>query len=246
MIEHLIQFSIGTLAVYAILIGIYYGVGVVVIAVNRRFPRKRIQDRDCPKERVRADVIQSTKSLVVIAAFTYGGIFLQEKILLNYNPDLTLLEGVAIFLASLLAFDTWFYWGHRLIHSKFLYARVHKWHHVSVTPTIWSNNSDTFLDNCFLQSYFLVVGFFLPIHPHLLLAHKIFDQVSGMFGHAGFEYFAGKTSRYPWPFITTLYHDQHHLYFTCNYATTFSIWDRLMGTIHATYDDRVRTYSRTL
>ncbi len=241
--EHLTNIAIGILAVYALLIGIYYALGAAVTALNRRFPARRIQDRDCPKDRVRADIIQSTKSLLVIASFTYGGMYLQENMLFNYTPNPGFLEIFVTFVASVLAFDAWFYWGHRLIHSKLLYQRVHKWHHLSVTPTIWSNNSDTFLDNCFLQSYFLVAVFVLPIHPYVLLAHKVFDQITGMLGHAGYEYLAGRTTRSPWPFITTLFHDQHHEYFTCNYATSFSIWDRLMGTIHPSYDSKVQRYS---
>ena len=126
------------------------------------------------------------------------------------------------FLASLLLFDTWFYWGHRLIHARALYPRVHRWHHLSPTPTIWSNNSDTLLDNLFLQSYWLVAPLLLPIPAAVLVAHKIFDQVTGMLGHAGYEHFAGPLARWPSPMLATLFHDQHHKHFTCNYATHFS------------------------
>jgi sterol desaturase/sphingolipid hydroxylase (fatty acid hydroxylase superfamily) len=63
-----------------------------------------------------------------------------------------------------------------------------------------------------------------------------------MAGHAGHEYFASATTRRPWPLLCTTFHDQHHGSFRFNYANTFSWWDRLMGTIHPSYDDTVRRF----
>jgi sterol desaturase/sphingolipid hydroxylase (fatty acid hydroxylase superfamily) len=36
------------------------------------------------------------------------------------------------------------------------------------------------------------------------------------------------------------HHDQHHRYFRCNYATHFTLWDRLMGTLHPEHDAEAR------
>jgi lathosterol oxidase len=35
-------------------------------------------------------------------------------------------------------------------------------------------------------------------------------------------------------------HDQHHRYFLCNYATHFTFWDRVMGTLHPEHDAELR------
>ena len=43
----------------------------------------------------------------------------------------------------------------------------------------------------------------------------------------------------PSPMIGVTFHDQHHEHFLYNYATHFSHWDRLMGTIHPDYDSRI-------
>ena len=41
--------------------------------------------------------------------------------------------GPAVVIPSLVVFmmvdDTWFYWGHRLLHLKLLYRAIHKKHH---------------------------------------------------------------------------------------------------------------------
>jgi sterol desaturase/sphingolipid hydroxylase (fatty acid hydroxylase superfamily) len=81
-----------------------------------------------------------------------------------------------------------------------------------------------------------------PIPPEVIIAHKLFDQVTGIAGHAGHEYFAAPSNRSPWPMLCTTFHDQHHGHFNYNYANTFSWWDRLMGTIHPRYDEIVERF----
>src|SRR5262245_24126143 len=53
------------------------------------------------------------------------------------------------------------------------FRRVHVWHHMTATPEVWSNNSDLLIDNCFLQSYWLVAHFLIPIAPIVLFLHKL-------------------------------------------------------------------------
>jgi Delta7-sterol 5-desaturase len=109
---------------------------------------------------------------------------------------------------------------------------------------VWSNNSDTLLDDLILQSYFFFAPFFLPIPGIVLIAHKIYDQITGMIGHSGYEYSAGPLSRFPFLLLGVTFHDQHHESFSCNYATHFSLWDRLMKTIHPTYDQRIQDFEK--
>jgi sterol desaturase/sphingolipid hydroxylase (fatty acid hydroxylase superfamily) len=142
-------------------------------------------------------------------------------------------------VASLLLFDAWFYWFHRLIHARPFYAWVHRWHHLTVTPVAWSNNSDRLIDNLFLQSYWLLAHLIFPIAPAALLVHKLYDQVTGVIGHCGYEH-GGRWCRPPSPLVGVTHHDQHHRYFLCNYATHFTLWDRLMGTLHPEHDAELR------
>src|SRR5262249_4171750 len=149
--------------VYGLLASIYI-VGGVVAAKACRY-RPRIQDRECPKGLIRRDFIQSLVSLASISAFFTAGIAFQAGGYGFAAPRSLLVEPISL-IGSLLVFDTWFYWGHRLIHSRLLFTRVHAWHHTCRTPTVWSNNSDSFLDNCILQSYWMVAHFILPIGPY--------------------------------------------------------------------------------
>jgi sterol desaturase/sphingolipid hydroxylase (fatty acid hydroxylase superfamily) len=105
---------------------------------------------------------------------------------------------------------------------------------------VWSNNSDTFLDNLVLQSYWMVAPLLFPAPGIVFLIHKLYDQVSGMIGHSGHEYNASM-SRFPSPLLAVIHHDLHHRYYKYNFATHFALWDRIMNTLHPGYDDFLKT-----
>jgi lathosterol oxidase len=228
-------------ATYAVLLACFFATAFVVTQLNRRRPAAKIQkDRETPRHHARRDLRQSVVSLATIAAFFALGSVLYGRLGLGFGSgDVTVGSAVASFLGSLVLYDTWFYWLHRLLHRRPFYRAIHKWHHLTTTPVVWSNNSDTFLDNCVLQSYWIIAHFLLPISPLVLLAHKALDQITGTIGHSGHEY-GGSLSLPPSPLVSVTHHDQHHRYFVCNYATHFTWWDRLMGTLHPEHDAAVR------
>lgn len=243
MTEHITPFLTLWIQIYAGLISIYFVFGYLVEVCNKFIQDKRIQSRDCKPELIRRDIVQSTKSLLSIAFFLAMGLHLRRSGLGITPSELNVWSFIGYLVLSMLLFDTWFYWMHRLIHVKPLYRWAHSWHHRSVTPTVWSNNSDTLLDNLFLQSYWLICFLVLPAPTVVFIVHKLYDQITGMIGHSGYEYAAGKLSLFPSPLIGTTFHDQHHEFFLYNYATHFSIWDRLMNTIHPNYEPKINSFS---
>ena len=226
-------------AVYLLLLAVYFGSCLIVERMSRPLAAAKIQTRQTPPEQVRRDRRQSMLSLLGIAAMFGAGQWAYFTLGIGFAGPTSVAGTVLSLVASLLLFDAWFYWFHRLIHTRPFYARVHRWHHLTVTPVTWSNNSDRLIDNLFLQSYWLVAHLIIPIAPAALLAHKIYDQVTGVAGHSGYEH-GGRWCRPPSPLVGVTHHDQHHRYFLCNYATHFTLWDRLMGTLHPDHDDELR------
>ncbi|ADZ70197.1 sterol desaturase family protein [Polymorphum gilvum] len=226
---------------YAVLMAIYFGLGSVLVILNRRHPERRIQERT-RSTRDRKDIRQSVIALALISVYVAGGLFAQAAgWTLFAVGETTVWSFVGWLVVSFVLYDAWFYWGHRAMHTKFLY-RFHELHHRSITPTTWSNNSDSLVGASVEQGYFLVVPLLLPIPPEVLILHKLYDQVTGMISHCGYEYFAGPGARTPWPGLCTIFHDQHHSNFRCNYGNTFSFWDRWMGTLHPRYDGLVQRF----
>ncbi|NBC97337.1 MAG: fatty acid hydroxylase family protein [Deinococcus-Thermus bacterium] len=239
MIEAILLFAFLWGASYAAHLALYFGQGALLHRINARNPQRRIQaDRD-GGARARVEIAQFVKSLSVTSGCLAGGMFLQIQGWTFWPArDPGWAGGLAMLVVSILLYDAWFYWGHRLMHTRRLY-RHHVWHHRSVAPTVWSNYSDTLADAFAMQSFYLVAPVLLPIPPAVLALHRLLDHVNGQIGHAGFEYFADRSTRFPSPMVCTTFHDQHHAHFRYNYANFFSFWDRLCGTLHPGYDATV-------
>ena len=224
------------IGIYAALVAAYYFTCLIVARLNRGKEWRKLQVRVESAEQIRRDRRQSVVSLGVIATlFGCGGWTWRTLHWGLPAPGHGLAGMVGSFLLSMLLFDTWFYWLHRLIHSRALYAMVHRWHHLTMAPEVWTNNSDLLLDNLFLQTYWLAAHWLIPAAPAALFAHKLYDTVTGVIGHSGYEY-AGIFAYPPSPIISVTHHDQHHRFVHCNYSTHFTFWDRLMGTLHRTHD----------
>ncbi|MFD1696907.1 sterol desaturase family protein [Roseibium aestuarii] len=237
LIEGLTLFSL----LYVASLIVLFTSGLVITAWNARHPERRIQARE-GRDRTVADIRSSTLQLAVTSGCLAFGLLMQSRGWVLFAPlELSWWSAPLLFGLSLVLHDAWFYWGHRLLHTKAFY-RFHRPHHLNVTPTVWSNDSGSTVDTLFAHSYYALVLLVLPLPAAVFLAHRLFDQVSAMVGHAGHEHFAGASARHPLPFLCTVFHDQHHQYFVYNYANYFSWWDRICGTIHPTYDGRVAEF----
>src|ERR1041384_159137 len=155
VLERAISWIATVAAVYAILVATYVATCFVVARLNRQIAAAKIQARETPRHLIRRDQRQSLLSLFAIAAMFGTGHWLYAEFGWGLRPIGGLAGSVLAFVGSLILFDTWFYWFHRLIHTPAVYPWVHRWHHLTVTPVAWSNNSDRLVDNLFLQSYWL-------------------------------------------------------------------------------------------
>jgi len=224
-------------AAYAALLVTYYATCRVVLRLNAG--ATKIEPRQTPRSQIRRDQRRSVLMLLVIAVLFGCGHWTYATLGWGFRawPGVS---GMAMsFILSLVLYDTWFYWLHRLIHTELFYRKVHQRHHLTVPPVVWSNNNDRLVDNLLLQSYWLFAHFFFPAAPAVLVAHKLYDQVTGIIGHSGHEH-GGRWCWPPSPLVGVTHHHQHHLYFRCNYANHFSWWDRAMGTLHPNHDSELK------
>jgi sterol desaturase/sphingolipid hydroxylase (fatty acid hydroxylase superfamily) len=238
MFGELVEFAAILGAVYAATVTMYFALGLGITWLNDRNPDRRIQKRRRGDLRKNPEIRASLVSILVTSLSVSAGLYAQHAGWTIAPWDFSWWTAVPMFLLCMVLFDAWFYFAHRLLHTKPFY-KYHALHHKSVAPTVWSNDSIGPVDTALSQGFYAVVVFLVPISPAVLLAHRAFDQINGTFGHCGFEYFASPTARYPSPMLCTTYHDQHHAQFRYNYANYFSFWDRAMGTIAPDYDRRV-------
>jgi len=242
--QQALDFLVLYAACYAGMLALYFGQGWVMLWLNARHPERRIQPERDGSSRARVEIIQSVKSLLVTSFCLAGGIFVQLQGWTLFPAfKLSIWSFAAMFMVSIVLFDAWFYWFHRLMHTRLFY-RHHLWHHRSVAPTVWSNYSDSLADAFVMQSYYLIAPMVLPLHPVVLIAHRLYDHINGQIGHSGFEYFSGPAARFPSPFVCTTFHDQHHEKFQGNYANFFSVWDRICGTLDPDYETKSKRLER--
>jgi sterol desaturase/sphingolipid hydroxylase (fatty acid hydroxylase superfamily) len=223
------------------------GLGLVLAATARVFavlaarqPENRIQPQRPPLSRAE-ELRRAPASILIIAVCFAGGLFAQWQGWALTPLRLSWWSAPVMFAASLVLYDAWFYWVHRLLHTRAL-MRFHAPHHRAHAPTVWTNHNETPVEALLNQAYYLLIVFVLPIPWQVLIAHKIYDQISGMLGHCGYEHFASPMARAPWPLASTVFHDNHHRYFGFNFGHSFSVWDRLMRTLHRDYDATVRQF----
>jgi len=99
-----------------------------------------------------------------------------------------------------------FYFGHRLLHVKFLYRHFHSLHHNNVQVGPWSGLSMHPVEHIIYFST-VIVQWLIALHPVNAL-YQI-DFASG-----------------------SHFHYQHHKYFECNYGGSLIPLDKWFGTFH--------------
>lgn len=241
--EGLAEFSVLLAILYGATVALYFLLGYGITWLNNRNPERRIQKSRRGEKRKAAEIRLSLASILITCLSVAIGLFAQYKGWAMQPWDFNWWIAAPLFLLCMVLFDAWFYFAHRLLHTKYFY-KYHLEHHRSVAPTVWSNDSIGLVDTALSQGFYAVIVFIVPFPPVILLANRLFDQINGTFGHAGFEYFASKTARHPSPMLCTTYHDQHHAEFKYNFANYFSFWDRALGTISPVYDRRVETFEK--
>jgi sterol desaturase/sphingolipid hydroxylase (fatty acid hydroxylase superfamily)/uncharacterized protein (DUF2147 family) len=184
----------------------------------------------------------------LVGLCVYHGVALGIFRVYAHVADHGWLYWVGSIVLIVVAHDTYFYWTHRWIHTPGLFSRVHRTHHQSVAPTVWTSYSFS-VSEAMLQAGFLPLFLLLvPVHEAVLfiwMAHQILRNVAG---HSGVELEprAWLASWWGQWFTTTLHHDMHHQHGRYNYGLYFAWWDRWSGTEHPEYRARLASLVASL
>lgn len=143
----------------------------------------------------------------------------------------------ASFFVLMVLHDTWFYWTHRLMHTKPLYRFFHKAHHLSKSPSPWAAYAFAPGEAVVQALFYVIMMFAIPFHPNILFGYLIFMIVRNIWGHMGYELLPRwfHKTRLTSFSTTATHHDMHHELFNQNFALYFRWWDKLMKTEHPDY-----------
>lgn len=124
------------------------------------------------------------------------------------------------------AIDAGLYYSHRALHGRFLFRHVHRWHHRYTSPTIFTTTAVHPLEFLTFEAFLVLPAFVIPAHVAVYVLVIAYTYFIGMVDHCGI--------RATWPLPLhgdNRFHDDHHVYFHCNYAHHTTLFDRLHGTV---------------
>jgi len=122
--------------------------------------------------------------------------------------------------------DAGLYYAHRLMHQRWIFKNVHGLHHRFGAPTVFTVVATHWAEFLFFQSMLLVWAFVLPMHWAVYVAVVLYTYLSGASDHVG------AVIEWPLPLhASNRFHNEHHLYFHCNYGHHTALFDRLHGTV---------------
>lgn len=125
--------------------------------------------------------------------------------------------------------DFIFYWGHRALHTPFLYKNIHVIHHEHAAPFGIAAEYAHPLEVIFLGTATFAGPLILGPHLLTLFVYLTLRCMQTVECHSGYDF--------PWspnrwlPFYGGAYfHDHHHRIHSGNYSSTFTWVDALFGT----------------
>ena len=184
---------------------------------------------------IRRELLQALKTTVIFALIycllagmdwlKYSQIYTD----LNQYPIWWL--GISVLLTIFLH-DTFFYWLHRALHTKWLYP-LHRTHHLSCYPTPFTSYSFSSGEAFFEALIVVAIIYLIPLHPLAFLIFQTISTAYNVYGHCSRELMplALSNSRLGNWANTASLHAYHHRTGQGNYSFYFTVWDRLMGTL---------------
>lgn len=175
---------------------------------------------------------QFSEFLIVLICL---GLFKFGIIQLKFNGEGTsFLESAFVFFLLIFLQDTYFYFTHRMMHTKWFYRHIHLVHHRSVLTNPYTSFSMHPMEKIIELLFFPFVLCLIPMTPNVLLLYIFMSSLINFIGHSGFE-FNDLSKVPPNPLATTpTFHERHHMTPNSNYALYLKFWDVLLDTRYRT------------
>jgi lathosterol oxidase len=124
------------------------------------------------------------------------------------------------------AIDAGLYYSHRWLHGRTMFRLVHRWHHRYTAPIVFTATAVHPFEFLTFEAFLILPALLIPAHVAVYVAVIAYTYFIGMVDHAGVRL------RWPLPLhANNQFHDDHHVFFHCNYAHHTMLFDKLHGTI---------------
>jgi sterol desaturase/sphingolipid hydroxylase (fatty acid hydroxylase superfamily) len=201
------------------------------------FSHKRIQQKTARKPKVGKEIGLSLLTLLTFSVML-GVLFELPRwgITQIYFTiaDYGWLWFVASIVLMAIIHDTYYYWAHRWMHTRWLFRHVHRVHHQFTNPSPFAAYAFHPGEIVIEIAVFGILVFILPLNPLAIAAYITILTYLNVISHLGFELYTSKLL-HRWV-ITSTHHNMHHSRINGNYMLYFNFWDWLMGTNHNDYE----------
>ncbi|MCK6518526.1 sterol desaturase family protein [Myxococcota bacterium] len=147
--------------------------------------------------------------------------------------------GAALTVVGLVLFnDLWFYSVHRVLHTPWLFRRVHAVHHRSADVNPFSSYSFHAVEGALLTAWLIPAALLVPLSMPALMVTQLIGTANNLMAHLGYELLPVWWIRAPglrWT-NTATFHSLHHTQLKGNYGLFTRLWDRLLGTELSGYE----------
>ncbi len=217
------------LATFVYFLGLYFVVGAVFLAVCKWLQTKgwvsQIVPNTTPNKNIGFEIKHSIKSIFVFGFSGIAIVYLIRMGIIKLLPDTFLNVLMGVFFLTLWN-EVYFYIIHRIMHFPFFYRRVHKIHHQSKIPTIYSVYSFHWLEALLLSGVPITI---CPVFNFSAMAIFLYPLASILLNFAGHcNYRFGHGTGASWQLFGTR-HSQHHFRNTQNYGFATHFFDWLMS-----------------
>lgn len=201
--------------------GIYFGLGgLAVWLTGRVFPRlgwgHAIDDRPLQKDQIRTEVLWSLVSIAIFGLYGLATVWLDAKgwVHLRWTLDA---RGIALDLLVMTAWnELHFYACHRLLHTRWLFRRVHAVHHRSVRPTPWSTYGFHPVEAALLGSVMVTALLFWDLTVFGAILYPLVSLAMNVLGHSNWTLLEGRAMGRP--LAASVHHSLHHRKVGGNYG----------------------------
>ena len=206
---------------------LYFGLGYLFNWVTRYLESKQLvfkmDLRPVSAKQIRYEISYSLVSIVLFG-------FSASPIVYGVRAGLIKLAepGLTMFLVSLLLLNLWneihFFIVHRLMHVPFFMRHIHKIHHRSLTPTVYSVYSFHPVEALLLSTVPLCLVWFIPLEPRAIMVYPLTSILLNFSGHCNYRFWKAPG---PGFFQLGTRHNEHHTRGRSNFGFASSLLDTL-------------------
>ncbi len=206
---------------------LYFGLAPIFLwlckYLNRINILHRIVAKKATREQVKFEKKYSLLSIFVFGFSSFPVIYAIREDIITLIPDspLNVLLGV-------LLLNVWneihFYSVHRMMHIPFFMKYVHKIHHKSKVPTVYSVYSFHWFEAFLLSTVPITLVPFIPFSPVAIALYPLASIMINYAGHCNYRF--GNGNGPSWKLLGTN-HNNHHYRFSDNYSFAVDLLDKL-------------------